>query len=232
MAEAVGKAGLHAVQGRCDLCSELCDPETQELNALDCTYAPQCPPECAVYHQDCLARYLKTIRLEKCALTPYRPRILHRLVWACCARCCAFICISRKVHNADVRAPPCRNRKTGFKCPRGCGKLSAYSEPCPGKVHCRRAPSPPPLRAARRCIGPDDRLTWTADRQVASDTRPQRQRQEAPQGRGVLQHQTLGARSSAWLCCFCCNPVTPRQGVLGQIKSWDLSYRSMAPVRG
>lgn len=68
MAIAVGKAGLHGVEGRCDLCGEACDPETQELNALDCTYAPKCPPECAVYHQDCLEKYLKNIRLEKCGL--------------------------------------------------------------------------------------------------------------------------------------------------------------------
>ena len=73
MAEAVGKAGLHGVQGCCDLCGEPCDPETQELNALDCTYAPKCPPDCAIYHQDCLERYLKTIRLEKCVLIPPSP---------------------------------------------------------------------------------------------------------------------------------------------------------------
>jgi hypothetical protein len=27
-----------------------------------------------------------------------------------------------------------RNRKTGFKCPRGCGKGSAHKDPCPGKI--------------------------------------------------------------------------------------------------
>ncbi len=27
-----------------------------------------------------------------------------------------------------------RNRKTGFKCPRGCGKGSAFKDPCPGKI--------------------------------------------------------------------------------------------------
>eukprot|EP00884_Botryococcus_braunii_P007397 jgi/Botrbrau1/16659/Bobra.0068s0075.1 len=60
-----------------------------KLNALDCTF-PNCPKECSVYHQDCLEKYLKSIRLEK-------------------------------------------NRKTGFKCPRGCGKSSKH-EPCPGKI--------------------------------------------------------------------------------------------------
>ena len=82
------------MQGRCDLCQELCDPETQELNALDCTYAPQCPPECAVYHQDCLARYLKTIRLEKYAPTPNLHGILAWFVWACCACVRRFVVCS------------------------------------------------------------------------------------------------------------------------------------------
>ena len=27
-----------------------------------------------------------------------------------------------------------RNRKTGFKCPRGCGKGTTFKEPCPGKI--------------------------------------------------------------------------------------------------
>lgn len=36
-------------------------------------------------------------------------------------------------HNRLCAAHVRRNRKTGFKCPRGCGKLSTH-EPCPGKV--------------------------------------------------------------------------------------------------
>lgn len=27
-----------------------------------------------------------------------------------------------------------RNRKTGFKCPRGCGKGTKHPGPCPGKI--------------------------------------------------------------------------------------------------
>lgn len=27
-----------------------------------------------------------------------------------------------------------RNRKTGFKCPRGCGKGTKHTGPCPGKI--------------------------------------------------------------------------------------------------
>mmetsp|Transcript_8999 Transcript_8999/g.26959 ORF Transcript_8999/g.26959 Transcript_8999/m.26959 type:complete len:878 (+) Transcript_8999:131-2764(+) len=91
MAGAGGIEGLHAIDGICDLCGEQCDSETQELNALTCTFAPNCPEDSSCYHQDCLERYLKNIRCEK-------------------------------------------NRKTGFKCPRGCGKGTKYDEPCRGKI--------------------------------------------------------------------------------------------------
>ena len=106
------------MQGRCDLCSELCDPETQELNALDCTYAPQCPPECAVYHQDCLARYLKTIRLEKCALITHRPRILHRLVWACDEVLCALF-HRQNTERRRCTCSPMQEPEDGFQMPTG-----------------------------------------------------------------------------------------------------------------
>ncbi len=43
MAGAGGIEGLHAIDGTCDLCGENCDSETQELNALTCTFAPNCP---------------------------------------------------------------------------------------------------------------------------------------------------------------------------------------------
>ncbi|BDA47722.1 hypothetical protein COCOBI_10-5730 [Coccomyxa sp. Obi] len=91
MAEIVGLNGLHNLEGfKCDLCSLPCDPQAQELNALDCTFS-NCPSDASVYHQDCLEKYLKSIKLEK-------------------------------------------NRKTGFKCPRGCGKGSRFDQPCPGKI--------------------------------------------------------------------------------------------------
>ena len=65
MAEVVGQNGLHNVRGfLCDLCGHACDPEAQELNALDCTFG-NCPKTSAVYHQDCLEKYLKSVRLEK-----------------------------------------------------------------------------------------------------------------------------------------------------------------------
>mmetsp|Transcript_36743 Transcript_36743/g.87307 ORF Transcript_36743/g.87307 Transcript_36743/m.87307 type:complete len:83 (+) Transcript_36743:614-862(+) len=72
MSEAVGLQGLHSVSGVCDLCGSDCYPDTQELNALDCTFQ-NCPSESNVYHQDCLERYLKSIKLEKyCAVTGKR----------------------------------------------------------------------------------------------------------------------------------------------------------------
>lgn len=49
----------------CDWCAERCEGN-DELNALSCTFA-ECPASAAVYHQDCLEKYLKTIKLEKCA---------------------------------------------------------------------------------------------------------------------------------------------------------------------
>ena len=62
MAGAIGLKGIHNVTGVCDLRGVACNPNKEELNALDCTYK-DCPP--LVYHQDCLEKYLKSIRLEK-----------------------------------------------------------------------------------------------------------------------------------------------------------------------
>jgi hypothetical protein len=57
--------GIHSVKGYlCDLCGLGCDPEKEELNALDCTFG-NCDPECAVYHQECLEKYLRSVKLEK-----------------------------------------------------------------------------------------------------------------------------------------------------------------------
>ena len=57
--------GIHSVKGYlCDLCGHDCDPEKEELNALDCTFA-NCDPTCAVYHQECLEKYLRKVNLEK-----------------------------------------------------------------------------------------------------------------------------------------------------------------------
>lgn len=118
MALAVGLGLSSDAKWVCDFCGDLCDPTTADLNALDCTFAG-CPSDASVYHQDCLEKYLRSIRCEK-------------------------------------------NRKTGFKCPRGCGKATRFPEPCPGKidkshpVHMRgeqkkkkktKEPIPPPPKA-------------------------------------------------------------------------------------
>lgn len=62
MADIIGLEGIHNVRGICELCGFCCNPDTEELNALDCTYK-SCPSQ--VYHQDCLNRYLKSLRIEK-----------------------------------------------------------------------------------------------------------------------------------------------------------------------
>jgi hypothetical protein len=65
MADIVGLDGLHNIEGyKCDLCGGDCDPKAQELNALDCTFA-SCPKSDSLYHQECLEKYLKSIKLEK-----------------------------------------------------------------------------------------------------------------------------------------------------------------------
>ena len=47
----------------CDLCGESCSQEVAILNALDCSF-PKCSS--ALYHQECLEKYLRSIKCEKC----------------------------------------------------------------------------------------------------------------------------------------------------------------------
>ena len=42
-----------------------------------------------------------------------------------------------------------RNRKTGFKCPRGCGKATKFDKPCPGKID-KSHPIHPRCEATKR----------------------------------------------------------------------------------
>ena len=134
----------------CDWCAERCEGN-DELNALSCTFA-ECPASAAVYHQDCLEKYLKTIKLEKCAraiAVPVATRRRRRPRRASRRRLSQFASptapparISRAALAARFRRsaprPPRarvrRSRKTGFRCPRGCSKASEYDRPCPGKV--------------------------------------------------------------------------------------------------
>ncbi len=67
-AAAVGELNLHGIKGaECDLCGEICDTSTQELNQLDCTFkaCSDLGADKCLYHQDCLEKYLKSQRLEK-----------------------------------------------------------------------------------------------------------------------------------------------------------------------
>jgi hypothetical protein len=57
-------ASLHDLKSTCDLCGEEADSEVTEVVALDCSYA-QCPAECELFHQSCVEKYLKTLKLER-----------------------------------------------------------------------------------------------------------------------------------------------------------------------
>ena len=48
----------------CDWCQGICDPAVQELNALTCSFT-ECPETSMSYHQTCLEKYLKSIKLDK-----------------------------------------------------------------------------------------------------------------------------------------------------------------------
>lgn len=45
----------------------------------------------------------------------------HRVMWYCVVQ-----------YLKSIRCE--RNRKTGFKCPRGTGKGTSHKDPCPGKI--------------------------------------------------------------------------------------------------
>lgn len=112
-----GVDGIHCVSRTCDLCGDACDANTQELNVLSCTFA-KCEDLC--YHQDCLEKVSlpRPIKFSSC-LVVSTSSATH--AWA-----------SDLQYLKSIRLE--RNRKTGFKCPRGCGKSSAYKDPCPGKI--------------------------------------------------------------------------------------------------
>jgi hypothetical protein len=56
-------ASLHDYGGVCDFCQEQCDPETQDLNLVCCSFA-KCPTP-GVFHQCCVDEYLKKRKLGK-----------------------------------------------------------------------------------------------------------------------------------------------------------------------
>lgn len=50
-------------------------------NLLDCTFEACSQAECC-YHQDCLERYLKSIRCERCIASTGRSPVSNSLGWA------------------------------------------------------------------------------------------------------------------------------------------------------
>jgi hypothetical protein len=138
--------GIHAVTGNCDYCGQPVDSTSQELNVLGCTFK-NCPP--LPYHQDCVEKVRRGGPGE-------RPRARGGRGGASGlrgGRACRRRGSSGRGRGRSRRAaltprrrgapaPPQflksnkleRNRKTGFKCPRGCGKGTTFKEPCPGKI--------------------------------------------------------------------------------------------------
>lgn len=110
--------GNHCVSGTCDLCGDVCDANTQELNVLSCTFA-KCEDLC--YHQDCLEKVSAKLNDKNHILTAERP---NHTSYATMHAVLQYL--------KSIRLE--RNRKTGFKCPRGCGKGSAHKDACPGKI--------------------------------------------------------------------------------------------------
>ena len=142
----------------CDWCGETCDPDVAELNALTCTFA-ECPPEASVYHQDCVEKYLKSVKLDKCVGPPASRRVARAAIERETRDLASLF--RRTPSDAHPRAFPARvltstfpprppqhrSRKAGYRCPRGCGKKSMFDKPCPGTV---RAPFSRPSDALPR----------------------------------------------------------------------------------
>ena len=146
----------------CDWCGETCDPDVAELNALTCTFA-ECPPEASVYHQDCVEKYLKSVKLDKCVGPPASRRVARAAIERETRDLASLF--RRTPSDAHPRAFPARvltstfpprppqhrSRKAGYRCPRGCCKKSMFDKPCPGTV---RAPFSRPTTPSRARIHP------------------------------------------------------------------------------
>lgn len=92
-------------------------PDTHVL-VTACSFR-DCPQEASMYHQSCIEKFLKRVGCERYASTARTGKPVPAGL-AIRAVCC------------------CRNRKTGFDCPRGKGKGTEYSAACNGKVSFRR----------------------------------------------------------------------------------------------
>lgn len=89
-----------------------------------------------------------TSRVSSWKSDPSPPYCLHPSALTTSKDCipqrpCTSLCLN--FHNLTFpTSPAIRNRKTGFKCPRGTGKGTRYPDPCPGRV---RKPLPRPALA-------------------------------------------------------------------------------------
>jgi hypothetical protein len=54
---------LREYRGRCDLCGEEADSEVAECVGLDCSVSH--PEDASMYHQACLEKYLKSMKVER-----------------------------------------------------------------------------------------------------------------------------------------------------------------------
>ena len=120
-------------------------------------------PEASVYHQDCVEKYLKSVKLDKCVGPPASRRVARAAIERETRDLASLF--RRTPSDAHPRAFPARvltstfpprppqhrSRKAGYRCPRGCGKKSMFDKPCPGTV---RAPFSRPTTPSRARIHP------------------------------------------------------------------------------
>ncbi|KAL0028242.1 hypothetical protein WJX79_003932 [Trebouxia sp. C0005] len=141
---AIGIDGVHKVIGYfCDLCGEECEGDKEELNALGCTY-PGCEAEASVYHQDCIEKYLKSIRCEKNRKTGYHcPRGSGRNSKYSDAPCPGRVTKSHPIHIRNEQAKKRQKSKAADVVP-------ASTRPVKGKPKAAvataklKAPAPKP----------------------------------------------------------------------------------------
>lgn len=139
---AIGIDGVHKVIGYfCDLCGGECEGDKEELNALGCTY-PGCEAEASVYHQDCIEKYLKSIRCEKNRKTGYHcPRGSGRNSKYSDAPCPGRVTKSHPIHIRNEQAKKRQKSKAADVVP-------ASTKPVKGKPKAAvatakpRAPAP------------------------------------------------------------------------------------------
>ncbi|DBA75229.1 hypothetical protein WJX77_007634 [Trebouxia sp. C0004] len=140
---AIGIDGVHKVIGYfCDLCGKECEGDKEELNALGCTY-PGCEAEASVYHQDCIEKYLKSIRCEKNRKTGYHcPRGSGRNSKYSDAPCPGRVTKSHPIHIRNEQAKKRQKSKAADVVP-------AFTRPVKGKPKAAVASAKPKAPAPK-----------------------------------------------------------------------------------